>query len=101
METLRKNVAIAAALTAVTAAVVGVILNLAIWFALHLIWKDVTAWDFGPIAVALPLLQSFNAPAALLSAAALIAVFRFNLGLTVVLGGAALGGILFVFAGLV
>jgi hypothetical protein len=44
---------------------------------------------------------SFNAPAALLSAAALIAVFRFNLGLTAVLGGAALGGILFVFAGMV
>ena len=41
VETLRGNQALAAALSAITAAVVGVILNLAIWFAIHTLFREV------------------------------------------------------------
>lgn len=41
VERLRRNRALAAALSAVTAAVVGVVLNLAMWFAAHVLFRDV------------------------------------------------------------
>ena len=47
VETLRSNKALSAALAAITAAVVGVILNLAVWFALHTLFaqlRTVTSW---------------------------------------------------------
>ena len=100
MERLRKNRAISAALTAVTAAVVGVILNLAIWFAIHVIWREVVRVDLGPLSMELPQLRSINWAAAALTALAVIAVFRLKLGVTTVLAGAALGGILLYVAGL-
>lgn len=101
MEQLRKNASISAALTAVTAAVVGVILNLSIWFAIHVIWREVVRVDAGPLSLELPRLASINWAAALLSILAIIAVFRFRLGTASVLGGAAAAGILLYFAGAV
>jgi hypothetical protein len=41
VERLRENRALSAALAAITAAVVGVILNLALWFGLHVLFEDV------------------------------------------------------------
>ena len=43
IETLRGNKALAGALSAITAAVVGVILNLSIWFALHTVFRETIA----------------------------------------------------------
>jgi chromate transporter len=43
VERLRRNRALAAALSAVTAAVVGVILNLAVWFTAHVLFREVQA----------------------------------------------------------
>jgi chromate transporter len=51
IERLRGNLKIAAALTAITAAVVGVILNLAIWFALHVFRPRPGAIDWFAVAV--------------------------------------------------
>lgn len=99
MEGLRKNIAISAALTAVTAAVVGVILNLAIWFAVHVIWREVIDWKLGPLSIDLPVMASFNPAAAALSIFALVAVFRVKLGMTAVLSGAAVAGIVVTLAG--
>lgn len=99
MEGLRKNIAISAALTAVTAAVVGVILNLAIWFAVHVIWREVIDWKLGPLSIDLPVMASFNPAAAALSVLALFAVFRVKLGMTTVLVGAAVAGIVVTLAG--
>ncbi|MCB1389741.1 MAG: chromate efflux transporter [Rhodobacteraceae bacterium] len=93
MERLRRNAALSAALGAVTAAVVGVILNLAIWFALHVIWREVTPWQAGPLSVNLPVLGSIDGAAAVLSALFLVAVFRLRWGMVPVLGGAAALGI--------
>lgn len=94
MEGLRSNRSLSAALTAVTASVVGVILNLAIWFAIHVVWTEVRRIEAGPLSLELPVLGSIDWAAAALSALALFAVFRLKLGMTVALGGSALLGLL-------
>ncbi|HKY82879.1 MAG TPA: chromate efflux transporter [Sphingobium sp.] len=88
IERLRGNRALSAALTAITAAVVGVILNLAIWFAIHTLFDRVQAVG----GVDLPVLASVDIPALILSVGAMIAVFRFKVGvIPVLLSSAALG----------
>jgi chromate transporter len=93
MEGLRSNKGLAAALQAVTAAVVGVILNLAIWFAVHVIFAEVRPVTAGPLAFDLPVLASVDWAALALSVLALYAVFRLKLGMVQVLAGAALAGL--------
>ncbi|WP_370343466.1 chromate efflux transporter [Pararhodobacter marinus] len=100
MERLRRNTALAAALSAVTAAVVGVILNLALWFALHVLWREVSVREWGPLSVDLPVMASIDWAALGLSVLALVAVFRLRLGMVAVLGGAALLGVALRLAGL-
>jgi chromate transporter len=80
VETLRGNVALSAALAAITAAVVGVILNLAIWFALHSLFGEVRSVWMAGIRVEIPVWASLDVAALLLSAAALVAVFRYKVG---------------------
>jgi chromate transporter len=93
VERLRGNQALSAALATVTAAIVGVILNLAIWFALHTLFRETGRIDSGPIAFDLPIPASVNLPALLLTAAALIAMFRFKIGAMPVLAACALAGV--------
>ncbi|AUH63347.1 chromate efflux transporter [Paracoccus zhejiangensis] len=100
MERLRENRALSSALTAVTAAVVGVILNLAIWFAIHVIWREVIRVEAGPLSMELPVLGSINWAAAMLAACAIVAVFRLKLGMLTVLGAAAAAGIGLYLAGM-
>lgn len=78
VEALRANRALSAALSAVTAAVVGVVLNLAVWFALHVIFRETRQGAFGPD---LPVLSSIDWRAALLAAAAMVAMLRFRIGM--------------------
>ena len=92
VEALRGNRAVSAALSAVTAAVVGVVLNLTVWFALHVWFAEVSEVWAGPLRLWVPDLSTVSPVALLLSAAALVAVLRFKLGVIAVLaGGAALG----------
>lgn len=77
VEGLRERPAIASALTAITAAVVGVILNLAIWFAWHALWPESGGFD-GFVAVA--------------AAAAWLAIERFKIGVIPTLATCALAG---------
>jgi chromate transporter len=93
VERLRGNQALSAALATVTAAIVGVILNLAIWFALHSLFRMTIRIEGGPLGFDAPVLASVNLPALLLTAAALIAMFRFRIGPMPVLAGCALAGI--------
>lgn len=93
VERLRDNKLLAAALSGITAAVVGVILNLAIWFAIHTLFAETTATALGPVRIDLPVPGSANLSAVALSAAAMIATFRFGTGPFVTLLGAALAGI--------
>lgn len=88
---LRGNVALTSALTAVTAAVVGVVLNLAVWFAIHTIFARVTEFRLAPIRVEVPVLRSVSLPPLMFTVAALIAVFRFKAGPLAVIAVAACG----------
>ena len=92
-ERLRGNRALSGALGAITAAVVGVILNLGVWFALHTLFRQLRELRFPGGAVDVPVLASLNAPALLLTAAAAIALFRAKLGVPIVLAGCAAAGV--------
>ena len=83
------------ALSAITAAVVGVIANLSLWFALHVFFDQVTRADLGPLSPAWPIWSSFNAPALGLAvvAAYLLLRLRLSLPLALVLMAAAGAGL--------
>ncbi|MER9299301.1 chromate efflux transporter [Mesorhizobium sp. M0621] len=91
IEALRGNKALLAALGAITAAVVGVIMNLALWFALHVIFHEVRNIGFG---MNVPVLSSIDWRAALLSCATMIAILRLKIGMLPTLAGSALAGVL-------
>jgi chromate transporter len=95
IELLRKNVALRSALAYVTAAVVGVIANLSLWFALHSLFARVENIRLGgTLNLAVPVLSSVNWIALTLSLLACVGLFRFKLAFGWVLGGAALLGVL-------
>jgi chromate transporter len=79
VERLRGNRALAGALSAITAAVVGVILNLALWFALHTVFTAMRPVSAGPFRFDLPVIASLDPWALVLALVALVAVFRFRL----------------------
>ncbi len=68
------------ALRAITAAIVGVILNLGLWFALHVFWGEVGAAGIGPLAIPWPTAGTFNADAAILALLAAVILFGFRWG---------------------
>jgi chromate transporter len=94
IERLRQNRALAAALSAITAAVVGVILNLALWFALHFWFGQMDDLHLGMLHLPDPKAASIDLVAFGLSVAALIAILRFKLNVFGVLGGCALAGLM-------
>ena len=63
MERLSRVRWLTAALTGVSAAVVGVIANLALWFCLHLLFTRQTAWSVGPLGMDVPQISSLSLPA--------------------------------------
>ena len=99
IEQLRGNIALTGALSAVTAALVGVIANLAVWFAVHALFGQTLIWQGFGMSLDVPVLSSVNLPALTLAAVATVAVFRFNVGTPWVLGGCALAGIAWVSLG--
>ena len=92
-ERLRGNRALASALAAITAAVVGVILNLALWFGLHTLFRDVHEIGVLGLTIDAPVAASVDWAAAALAAACLIALFRFRAGPLAVIAGAAAAGL--------
>ena len=93
IETLRGNKGLAGALTAVTAAVVGVILNLSIWFALHTVFRETSPVRSFGLSFDMPVLSSVDIPALVLAIAAATAIFRFNMGMLTVLAGSCAAGV--------
>ena len=91
VEALRNNRTIHAALSAITAAVVGVILNLSVWFAVHTIFQT-KMQTFGPIFIDMPIWPSIQVAALVLSIGALLAMFRFKVSVVWTLLGAAILG---------
>ncbi|MFL5254320.1 MAG: chromate efflux transporter [Rhodopila sp.] len=81
IEAMRGNKALGGALTAITAAVVGVILNLAIWFALHTWFREARPVRGFGLSFDAPVPLSLDLWALALSAAAVFAIFRFKAGM--------------------
>jgi len=101
IERLRGNKALSGALSAITAAVVGVILNLAVWFALHTWFRETRPFRILGIGFDAPVLTSLDPWALALSAAALLAVFRFKVGMIPTLLACSAAGIMLHFIGFV
>jgi len=106
IESLRSNRALARALSGITAAVVGVVLSLAIWFGLQVLFAVMAdAAVSGPlssmIAMRLPVLSSFDPAAAAISIASLLAMAVFRSGVVTVIVASAAAGLLASAAGLV
>lgn len=99
MERLRDNRAAAGAFGAITAAVVGVIANLGLWFALHMLFAELVPAALPVLSVQVPVWSSFDPLAAALVALALLAVFRFRTGPFVLILLAATAGLLLGAAG--
>ena len=92
VEALRGNKAISAALSAITAAVVGVVMNLALWFALHVVFREVHRLDILGVGPDAPVLGSIDWRAAALALAAMVAMLRFRIGMLPTLAACALAG---------
>lgn len=101
VERLRGNKGLAGALSAITAAVVGVILNLSIWFALHTLFRETVPVHAFPLNFDMPVLTSVDIPALLLSIAAATAIFRFKLGMLTVLAGSCAAGLVLRLVGMI
>jgi chromate transporter len=80
VERLRSNRALGNALTGITAAVVGVIANLAVFFSLHNLFDDQHTVDRGPFRLDLPVLSSWDPVAFAITAVALVGMFRLRWG---------------------
>ncbi len=93
IERLRNNRALTGAMSAITAAVVGVIMNLAVWFALHVIFGEVVQWQGYGITLDIPVVSSINIASLALTLAAVLAIFRFNTGMIQTLLACSLAGI--------
>jgi len=92
VERLTSNQRLAAALAGVTAAVVGVVLNLGVWFTIHTLFTRVSDTSLGPITVPIPDVPTFSPVVAAIAVIATILLFRFRVGMQWVLAvGAALG----------
>jgi chromate transporter len=93
VEALRGARALNAALAAITAAVVGVILNLALWFGLHVLFAEVQTVQVGSLRLEAPMLESVNMASLLLTLVAAVAAFRFKVGVIPLLIGCAAAGL--------
>nr|WP_297352614.1 chromate efflux transporter [uncultured Caldimonas sp.] len=80
VESTHQNLKFTAPLTAITAAVVGVIVNLAMFFAYHVLWPQ--GWE-----------GRFEAASAVIAIAAAVALFWFKRGVMEVIAGSAVVGL--------
>lgn len=99
IEVLRGQKALAGALSAITAAVVGVILNLAIWFGVHTLFREVVRFDAYGLQFDRPVLASVDPWSLALAMAAILAMFRFKVGMLQTLAACAAAGVLLRLAG--
>ncbi len=95
IESLRGRAALNAALSAVTAAVVGVILKLSIWFALHTLFGSVIEQHAYGIHLSVPDWPTIDIMSVAIAVGALIAMFRFNIGMIATLAAASAIGVLY------
>jgi chromate transporter len=93
IERLRENRGLNGALSAITAAVVGVIASLALWFALHVFFAEVDTWRGYGLTLDVPVWATLDLAAIALAGAALVALVGMKLPMFIVLGAAAMAGV--------
>ncbi len=94
MEALRRNPHLRASLTAITAAVVGVILNLAVWFSIHTLFAPVETRRVYGMNLLIPEWAKLDLPGLLIAIASAVVLLRFKWGMLRTLAAAALIGLL-------
>lgn len=95
IEQLRGNRSLNSALSAITAAVVGVVLNLAVWFGLHTLFTSVTEKVVGVLVIPMPQIFSLDLLAFALATVSLVGMWRLRWPMIPVLLGSAAVGLLF------
>jgi chromate transporter len=100
IEALRGNRWLHGSLSAITAAVVGVVLNLAVWFALHTVFHTLTTVHAGWLQLLVPSPASLDPASLAIAAAALVAMLRFRVGVLPTLAASAAVGALWRLVGL-
>ncbi len=100
VERLRGNEALSAALTGITAAVVGVIANLAVYFAAHTLFAATQPRRWGPVHIQLPDPTTIRPVAIAIAATAMLLLFRLRWSVLRTLGICALLGIAAAVAGI-
>jgi chromate transporter len=94
IEQLRGNKSLTTALSGITAAVVGVILNLGIWFSLHTLFSEVNEAKYGPLNIPLPNITSIDWGALFITLIALFLYFRLKWDMLKTLGSCVVVGVL-------
>ncbi len=95
VESLRGNRSLNSAMSSITAAIVGVVLNLAVWFGLHTVFGSLRDVHVFGGSLQVPIWSTINIPALLIAAFAMIAIFRFKLGVIPTIGGSAALGVVY------
>jgi chromate transporter len=93
VERLRANRSLSAALSGVTAAVVGVIANLALYFALHTLFSETQEHSWGPITTGVPVAGTVVWSAVVITALGFVMIFRLRWSVLRTLGACALVGV--------
>jgi chromate transporter len=94
IEASRHDIKLSAPLTAITAAVVGVIINLAVFFAYHVLWPQGITQPFSMQT----LFTGFQWISMLIGIAAFVALWRYKIGVITVIGACGLAGLLYTLA---
>jgi chromate transporter len=93
VERLRGNKSLSAALTGITAAVVGVIANLAVYFATATLFEESREFEAGPLRLDVPVLTSMQPVALVIGAIAMVLIFKLKWSVLRTLGVCALLGL--------
>jgi chromate transporter len=93
IEALRGNRALSSALTGITAAVVGVILNLAVWFALHTLFGEVDEVRGMGLRLLVPVWSTLDPAVLVLAIGAFLALFHWKIGMLKTLAASAVAGL--------
>ncbi len=94
VEWLKSAPRLKSALSAITSAVVGVIFNLSLWFALHVFFRERSEVGIGPLRLDVPSFASLDLAAAGLALLAALMLFVFRFGIAATLGVSALVSLL-------
>lgn len=95
IEKLQGKRTLSAGMSAITAAVVGVIANLAIWFGLQVLFAEIEVRQVAGMALQIPVWRTVDVAASVLAASSLLAILRFKVSMLMTLAGCAFAGLVY------